>query len=365
MQQDLLFEAPQLRGRVEAELLADTGAVPFARAQRLGLATCPVEGTHQLGHRTLPQRALVDQHRELADELGPLPASEVGLDSRLDRFEAQLLEAQGLGPRELFVGEVLQRRSSPEREGPPQGLRCGRGIRRQELPGLGERRLERMGVERGRVGADRVAVISSDEHAALPPLGPTGFEGGAQTGDVHPQRLLLARRIVSPQLLEDALGGNDSVEVEQQQGEQRALLRRPQINGLAVRSDLERPQDPELHHALTSELTPTYSELNDLKPHVKWGGPRPFRCSRSPPGMTNTTTAKSIRPTVGIVAAVAAVASVLCAGAINVSAESAPRPAPKTLNARQIAELQAIADWAREQGLTGLSPASLGPVDKP
>jgi len=81
--------------------------------------------------------------------------------------------------------------------------------------------------------------------------------------------------------------------------------------------------------------------------------------------MTNTTTPKSPRATVRIAAVVVAVASILCAGAVNVSAESTPRPAPNALDARQIAELQAIADWATEQGLTGLSPASLHPIDAP
>ena len=62
-------------------------------------------------------------------------------------------------------------------------------------------------------------------------------------------------------------------------------------------------------------------------------------------------------------AVVVAIASIVCAGAVNVSAESAPKRASNTLDARQIAELQAIADWAREQGLTGLSPALLRPID--
>jgi len=75
--------------------------------------------------------------------------------------------------------------------------------------------------------------------------------------------------------------------------------------------------------------------------------------------MTNTSTPRSVRPTLRIAAVAAAVASILVAGAVNVSAESARRPASRTLDARQIAELQAIADWARGQGLTGLSPASL------
>jgi len=81
--------------------------------------------------------------------------------------------------------------------------------------------------------------------------------------------------------------------------------------------------------------------------------------------MTNTNAPRSLRPTVRIAVAAAAVASIIGAGAVNVSAQAAPRPAPTTLDARQIAELQAIADWARDQGLTGLSPASLHPIDQP
>jgi len=78
--------------------------------------------------------------------------------------------------------------------------------------------------------------------------------------------------------------------------------------------------------------------------------------------MTNTTAPRSVRPAVGIGAVAVAIASIVGAGVVNVGAESVPKPAPTTLDARQIAELQAIADWAREQGLTGLSPASLYPA---
>jgi hypothetical protein len=74
---------------------------------------------------------------------------------------------------------------------------------------------------------------------------------------------------------------------------------------------------------------------------------------------------KSFRASLRAAAVIAAVASILCAGAVNASAQSAARPAAgTTLDARQIAELKAIAEWAREQGLTGLSPASLRAVDE-
>ena len=74
---------------------------------------------------------------------------------------------------------------------------------------------------------------------------------------------------------------------------------------------------------------------------------------------------KSFRASLRAAAVIAAVASILCAGAVDASAQSAARPAAgTTLDARQIADLKAIAEWAREQGLTGLSPASLRAVDE-
>ncbi len=42
----------------------------------------------------------------------------------------------------------------------------------------------------------------------------------------------------------------------------------------------------------------------------------------------------------------------------------APRRAPVTIDERQLADLKAIAAWARAEGLTGLSPASLQPADR-
>ena len=82
--------------------------------------------------------------------------------------------------------------------------------------------------------------------------------------------------------------------------------------------------------------------------------------------MTNTHTARSVRPTVRLAVVAVAIGSILGAGVVNVSAQPAPRSAPSaTIDAREAAELKAIADWAREQGLTGLSPASLHPVDQP
>jgi hypothetical protein len=49
---------------------------------------------------------------------------------------------------------------------------------------------------------------------------------------------------------------------------------------------------------------------------------------------------------------------------ITADADTAPRRAPVTIDERQLADLKAIAEMARAEGLTGLSPASLRPADE-
>ncbi len=114
VEQDLLLEAAYLRRGLEAELVTDPQPITLARAEGLGLPPRAIEPPHQLGHRALAQWVLIDEDRELGDQLRPLSAPQIGLDAGLDRFEAELFEPGDLGPRELLVGEVLERRASPE-----------------------------------------------------------------------------------------------------------------------------------------------------------------------------------------------------------------------------------------------------------
>ena len=59
---------------------------------------------------------LADQGGELGHELLVPPAVKVGLDSRFDDDEAQLLELRDRSAGEVRVGELGQWRSPPERE---------------------------------------------------------------------------------------------------------------------------------------------------------------------------------------------------------------------------------------------------------
>jgi hypothetical protein len=72
---------------------------------------------------------------------------------------------------------------------------------------------------------------------------------------------------------------------------------------------------------------------------------------------------KPHRLAVGIAGAAAAVVGLLGVLVITADAETAPRRAPVTIDERQLADLKAIAAWARAEGLTGLSPTSLRPIE--
>ena len=66
---------------------------------------------------------LAHQPLELGDELGLTAECEVGVDARLERGQAEFLEAADLGLGERLVGEVGERRSAPQAESLAQKAR--------------------------------------------------------------------------------------------------------------------------------------------------------------------------------------------------------------------------------------------------
>ena len=77
----------------------------------------------------------------------------------------------------------------------------------------------------------------------------------AQLGDVHLERRPggVGRR-GTPELVDEPVAGDDLVGVQQQEGEQGALLRAAELQDPAFFTDLERPEDAELHALLASLL---------------------------------------------------------------------------------------------------------------
>ncbi len=74
----------------------------------------------------------------------------------------------------------------------------------------------------------------------------------AQLGDVHLERRPGGlREVRHPELVDEPVAGDDLVGVQQQGGEQGALLRAAEPQDPAFFPDLERPEDPKLHPGLS------------------------------------------------------------------------------------------------------------------
>ena len=83
--QDRVVQAPQLRPRLDADLLDERApGVPIG-LQRLGLAPAPVQREHPLRVQPLAQGVLGQQRIDLADDLLVAAGGEVGVDGQLGR----------------------------------------------------------------------------------------------------------------------------------------------------------------------------------------------------------------------------------------------------------------------------------------
>ena len=184
------------------------------------------------------KRVLADEPFQLWNELRVAPELEVDVDPLLQRRQPLLVETGSFGARERPV-ELGQRRP------PPQGERLP-----EQLPGLVRRgrsctrytRLEALEVECPFLDADQVAGGLGDDRVVAEQL--------AQLRDVHLDgRGRGLRGCAAPDLVDQAIASDGLVGVEQEQGEQRPLLRTPELQHAAVLLDLERSEDAEFHRS--------------------------------------------------------------------------------------------------------------------
>ena len=109
-----------------------------------------------------------------------------------------------------------------------------------QAPPLVYQPLEPVEIEPVRLDPDDVAGRSGRQHVLRKRL--------AKSRDVDPQRGGGALgRVLAPELVDQPVGGNDLVGVEEEQGEKRTGLGPTQRNLAVFVPYLERSQDPELH----------------------------------------------------------------------------------------------------------------------
>ena len=114
VREDHALHPPQLRPRLDAELVHQQPAARAHRLERLRLPAGSVQRQHQLRAQALAERVLGDQRAQLADQVRVAPACQVSREPLLDRLHPQLLQAGDLVLRELVETMIRQCLPSPQ-----------------------------------------------------------------------------------------------------------------------------------------------------------------------------------------------------------------------------------------------------------
>jgi hypothetical protein len=199
------------------------------RLEGFRLATRAVQGKHQLGAWTLAKRFLSDEALQLADHFPVAAALDICLDAILERRQPQLLDSRCLGLGEVGEGEVGKGRAAPQ--GQRRSERLGGLVRIacvERAAALRGESLEAVQVKLLGVDLQDIAWRARYQQ----PLGslgpPPGLERLAKLRHVDLQRFSRgARRFSAPQQIDEALAGDDFIGVQQQDCQQRPLLRSP------------------------------------------------------------------------------------------------------------------------------------------
>src|SRR5262249_29656790 len=122
--------------------------------ERIGLPAAPVQRQHQLRTQMLAQWMLLDQHLELADQLGLAPELEISLDALLERRQPQLLQPPDRRLRERRVGQTDKPRPAPQ---PKRRAQLRRRVRWLRPVRLAQQPLETVKVELVAIDAQQIS----------------------------------------------------------------------------------------------------------------------------------------------------------------------------------------------------------------
>ena len=221
--QDRRLKLPQLRTRVDADLVRELAVRVVIGVEGLRLPAGSVQREHEQTRQPLAGGMLGDQPPQVGDELRVPARGERGLHPDLDRRQPLLLEPLDVALREPLEGEVGERRSTPQRERLAQdGRRVVRAVVAQRAAAVVDQPLEPLGVELARLDVEAVAGGRGRHDVPV-------AERLAQARDMDLDRPHRARRrLVTPQRLGELLRAHRLVGPQQQHGQDSALLRTAQ-----------------------------------------------------------------------------------------------------------------------------------------
>ena len=240
--QDPALELTQMLRGLDAELVGELLPERLVRVERLGLAARPVERQHQLLPQPLPQGVARGERVELGNEHRMPAERQICVDPLLEEPEPHLLEPGGFGRRERLV-QLGERRPAPERQ-----RLCEDSGRVRRIPAR-ERRTSLAGKALGQLHVE--LAVRDDEHVPGAPGRETPLgESLAELRDVDLKRLHGGLRdALAPQVVDQLRHRHRAVRVQEQVGEERALLARGNRDAPAVVGHLERAEKAEFHAA--------------------------------------------------------------------------------------------------------------------
>ena len=211
-------------------------------AERVALATAPVQGRHQLPAQTFIQRVLLDERLERTDHILVMAEGEVGSDVSAMGLDQDLRDVGGggLGEREVRqrsqrVAAVQRDRLLEQRQRPPvvtveAGISTGvdEPLEPVDVDVVGR---QRQSIPR-RMPHDDVTTEQLPQHDDL------GLQGVDRIGQPG----------VVPQLLEQSVVRDVARYGQREHGQQRLDLEAAHRRQAALGLDLDRAEQPDPHH---------------------------------------------------------------------------------------------------------------------
>ena len=241
---DRQLELLQARPGLEPKLCGQSATELLVEIERLGLPSATVQRQHQLPPQPLAQRIAPDRCRELPDQLAVGTQRQIRLEPLLQRGKPQLLELGDRRLRERLIAEICQRCPSPHRQRGSQ--RAGGLLRvpcRKLLTSALEQTTEPVEIQLPGLDAKHVTSPARRQQTirpclALYPKGPTQPRHRHMHG-VQRRR----RRPLAPQAIDQHIGRDDLIGVQQQHRQQNPLPLARHRNVNAVAANLKRAKD--------------------------------------------------------------------------------------------------------------------------
>ena len=243
------FQLLEVPTRLDPELIDEHAPGVAIGLQCLRLTPRSVQREHVRPPQPLAIRMLGDQAFQLTGERDVMTQFQVGCDAVLERRRVQVVQGADLGLRELLVGQIGERRPTPQRQRLAKTLRGD-----SRLPSVEGRStacdpvLEALEVELARRHAQLVAGGARHEETTVLPGGKLGLERPAQPRDRHLECLRAALQpLFIPELRDQPVARDHLVGMQQQERQQCPLLRSAEGESPVIVVDLERPEYPEVH----------------------------------------------------------------------------------------------------------------------